>query len=118
MVFPDGKDTKHVPSTSDDSQASGLDVNINFSSKAAALATMQRSLQAAQAAEQNPDAKEQEQRKVSYDVVAAALRQRVFFYQVSLPHYQDKQFRMSGIDRCAHAGPCCNADCLRSFLTY
>ncbi|ESO91289.1 hypothetical protein LOTGIDRAFT_153720 [Lottia gigantea] len=30
--------------------------------------------------------------KISYDIVAASLRQREFYYQVSLPHYKDLKF--------------------------
>ena len=35
----------------------------------------------------------------SYDIVAAAERQKVFFYQVSLPHYRDEDFLKSAIRR-------------------
>ena len=33
-----------------------------------------------------------ESTSLSYDVIAASLRQRSFFYNVSLPHYQDQEF--------------------------
>ena len=35
----------------------------------------------------------------SYDIVAASERQKVFFYQVSLPHYRDPEFLKSAIHR-------------------
>ena len=35
----------------------------------------------------------------SYDIVAASERQKVFFYQVSLPHYRDEEFLKSAIHR-------------------
>ena len=35
----------------------------------------------------------------SYDIAAASERQKVFFYQVSLPHYRDPQFLKSAILR-------------------
>ena len=38
---------------------------------------------------------------LSYDIAAAAQRQAVFFYQVSLPHYQDPQFLKTALERCA-----------------
>merc|ERR1719295_574880 len=37
--------------------------------------------------------------KFSYDIVAAALRQKLFYYQVSLPHYRDSLFLASGVRR-------------------
>ena len=37
--------------------------------------------------------------KLSYDVVAAALRQKDFFYQVSLPHYRLGAFRRRAVQR-------------------
>lgn len=37
--------------------------------------------------------------RISYDIAAAADRQRVFFYQVSLPHYQDRRFLESALHR-------------------
>ena len=39
------------------------------------------------------------QRKIYYDVAAAVSRQKVFFYQVSLPHYEDHHFLQSGVIR-------------------
>ncbi|XP_046563454.1 glycine-rich domain-containing protein 1-like [Haliotis rubra] len=35
----------------------------------------------------------------TYDIAAAALRQTVFYYQVSLPHYQDEKFLKSCVMR-------------------
>ena len=40
-----------------------------------------------------------QQHDLVYDLVAAAQRQRSFFYQVSLPHYQLKSFLLSSINR-------------------
>ena len=37
--------------------------------------------------------------KISYDVVSAASRQKVFFYQVSLPHYRDTRFLTYSLGR-------------------
>lgn len=37
--------------------------------------------------------------KLSYDVIAAAIRQAVFNYQVSLPHFFDKQFLRQAVKR-------------------
>ena len=37
--------------------------------------------------------------KSSYDIFSAISRQRVFFYQVSLPHYHDKLFLKSALKR-------------------
>jgi hypothetical protein len=37
--------------------------------------------------------------KLSYDVIPAALRQSVFNYQVSLPHYYDKNFLRQAVKR-------------------
>ena len=38
---------------------------------------------------------------LSYDIAAAAQRQAAFFYQVSLPHYQDTQFLKTALERYA-----------------
>ena len=38
---------------------------------------------------------------LSYDIAAAAQRQAAFFYQVSLPHYQDTDFLKTALERCA-----------------
>ena len=35
----------------------------------------------------------------SYDIVSAAMRQRSFYYQVSLPHYRNPQFLISSLTR-------------------
>ncbi|XP_045164314.2 uncharacterized protein LOC123528567 [Mercenaria mercenaria] len=37
--------------------------------------------------------------KISYDIIAAAERQRIFYYQVSLPHYQDRRFLERALER-------------------
>ncbi|XP_052780884.1 uncharacterized protein LOC128217643 [Mya arenaria] len=37
--------------------------------------------------------------KISYDIIAAASRQGVFFYQVSLPHYQDTLYLQDSLQR-------------------
>ena len=37
--------------------------------------------------------------KIAYDVIAAAGRQKEFFYNVSLPHYKDPKFLQQGKDR-------------------
>lgn len=37
--------------------------------------------------------------KLSYDVLDAAMRQKDFFYQVSLPHYRNVQFLEAGLER-------------------
>ena len=42
--------------------------------------------------------------KLSYDIAAAALRQKDFFYQVSLPHYGLSSFRKRAVQRCATQG--------------
>ena len=39
------------------------------------------------------------EQKSQYDLVAAAERQREFYYNVALPHYRDKLFLLNGIDR-------------------
>ena len=39
--------------------------------------------------------------RLKYDIVAAAMRQAVFFYQVSLPHYTDDTFLQRACERCA-----------------
>ena len=43
--------------------------------------------------------KDQEEFKFVYDVVAAAERQQVFFYQVSLPHYRQDWFLAEAVER-------------------
>ena len=37
--------------------------------------------------------------KIEYDITAACSRQRVFYYQVSLPHYEDKKFLKKALER-------------------
>lgn len=37
--------------------------------------------------------------RIQYDITAACGRQRVFYYQVSLPHYGDKKFLSKGLER-------------------
>jgi hypothetical protein len=37
--------------------------------------------------------------KLTYDIAAAASRQSVFYYQVSLPHYRDPVFIRAAIQR-------------------
>ena len=37
--------------------------------------------------------------KIVYDIEAAAARQSQFYYQVSLPHYRDKEFLKTGLKR-------------------
>ena len=37
--------------------------------------------------------------QIRYDIAAACGRQRVFYYQVSLPHYEDKKFLTRGLER-------------------
>ena len=37
--------------------------------------------------------------RIQYDIVAACSRQRVFNYQVSLPHYGDKRFLRDALER-------------------
>jgi hypothetical protein len=37
--------------------------------------------------------------KLTYDIAAAASRQSVFYYQVSLPHYRDPVFIRAAIKR-------------------
>ena len=39
------------------------------------------------------------EQRSQYDLVAAAERQREFYYNVALPHYRDKLFLLNGIDR-------------------
>ena len=43
---------------------------------------------------------------LSYDVAAAALRQKDFFYQVSLPHYSLSFVRERAVERYATQGGC------------
>lgn len=38
------------------------------------------------------NAVESHKSKISYDIISAAQRQSVFYYQVSLPHYRDKKY--------------------------
>jgi hypothetical protein len=40
--------------------------------------------------------------KLAYNIAAAAMRQSVFYYQVSLPHYRDPEFISAAIHRFAH----------------
>ncbi len=37
--------------------------------------------------------------RIQYDIEAACSRQRVFYYQVSLPHYGDKKFLKKALER-------------------
>ena len=37
--------------------------------------------------------------RIEYDITAACDRQRVFYYQVSLPHYEDKKFLTKALER-------------------
>ena len=37
--------------------------------------------------------------KIEYDIAAACDRQRVFYYQVSLPHYEDRKFLNRALER-------------------
>ena len=37
--------------------------------------------------------------RIEYDIAAACARQRVFYYQVSLPHYEDKKFLTKAMER-------------------
>lgn len=98
VVFPETENQgNHLLLTSKTTSNVGLGTAIDLSNKAAALATMQRSLDGVQSAKDHSDAKA----KVSYDVVAAAQRQRIFFYQVSLPHYRNQEFRQMAVDRYA-----------------
>jgi hypothetical protein len=45
--------------------------------------------------------------KLAYDIAAAASRQSVFYYQVSLPHYRDPVFISAAIERCVLATRSC-----------
>ncbi|XP_060576085.1 uncharacterized protein LOC132733458 [Ruditapes philippinarum] len=47
----------------------------------------------------NADAIDRFKSKITYDIVAAAQRQTVFYYQVSLPHYRDKKFLQNSLQR-------------------
>jgi hypothetical protein len=40
--------------------------------------------------------------KLAYDIAAAAMRQTVFYYQVSFPHYRDPKFISAAIHGFAH----------------
>jgi hypothetical protein len=40
--------------------------------------------------------------KLAYDIAAAASRQSIFYYQVSLPHYRDQVYISAAIKRFAH----------------
>ena len=44
--------------------------------------------------------------KIQYDIVAACGRQRVFNYQVSLPHFEDKRFLAEALTRYQHGFSC------------
>ena len=37
--------------------------------------------------------------RIEYDIAAACSRQRIFYYQVSLPHYGDKKFLTTALER-------------------
>ena len=37
--------------------------------------------------------------RIQYDIVAGCSRQRVFYYQVSLPHYGDRKFLKKALER-------------------
>lgn len=37
--------------------------------------------------------------RLEYDIAAACTRQRVFYYQVSLPHFEDKKFLTKAVER-------------------
>lgn len=47
----------------------------------------------------NEEFKSDFESKISYDIIAAALRQKVFFYQVSLPHFTDGRFLKQALSR-------------------
>lgn len=47
----------------------------------------------------NEEVKSDFESKISYDIIAAALRQKVFFYQVSLPHFTDGRFLKQALSR-------------------
>ena len=40
--------------------------------------------------------------KIHYDIAQACSRQRVFYYQVSLPHYGDEKFLINAVERYKH----------------
>jgi len=40
--------------------------------------------------------------KIEYDITAACGRERVFYYQVSLPHYGDRKFLTRALERYKH----------------
>lgn len=73
--------------------------HIRMASKEVAVSAMQASLVAAQAA--NLDA--HGPGKIDYDIIQAAQRQRIFNYQVALPHFCDAAFLHTAVCRCA----CC-----------
>ena len=56
--------------------------------------------------------------RLKYDIVAAAMRQAVFFYQVSLPHYTGDTFLQRACERCASiaVSPSCPPQALRCYL--
>ena len=49
--------------------------------------------------EKQPPGAEGFRSKITYDIVNAAMRQGAFYYQVSLPHYKDREFMADGIVR-------------------
>jgi hypothetical protein len=67
---------------------------IDLDSLQAALSSMQLSLgRDAVAASSNSE------RKVTFNLAAAVDRQKVFYYQVSLPHYRDPHFLETSVER-------------------
>lgn len=103
FVFPD-------PPSQQPASPGSFPLHVDLSSKAAALAGMRLSLaNSLPAADTRGDTSgagpigsvpAAAASQLEYDVASAALRQRVFFYQVSLPHYRDKVFIQGAVKRC------------------
>lgn len=108
---PDAQHIKYsATDASPEAHNHNLDLEVDLSSKSAALQSMWHSLGAvvplpsptytADAAADLPES------SLSYDVAAAALRQKDFFYQVSLPHYSLSFVRERAVERYATQGGC------------
>ena len=54
--------------------------------------------------------------KIHYDIAQACSRQRVFYYQVSLPHYGDEKFFKNAVERYISTTSCFNRNTQRIFL--
>lgn len=94
FVYPECAPDPHVHT------AGGL--HADLSSRDAALQAMWASLQEALPLPAGPydPAAPLPPSQLSYDVAAAAARQSDFYYQVSLPHYQDETFLRAAVARC------------------